>query len=81
MTLPRSAAEVLSEHVIFAVECIAACLNLYQPWLQHELGVIGYLVELRGLEPLASCMPCKSNDLPARASVASTCDASAPKCP
>ena len=54
MTLPRSAAEVLSEHVIFAVECIdRVYLNLYQPWLQHELGVIGYLVELRGLEPLA----------------------------
>jgi hypothetical protein len=38
-------------------------------------------VELRGLEPLASCMPCKSSDLPDRASVASTCDDSAPRCP
>jgi hypothetical protein len=30
-----------------------------------------WLVELRGLEPLASCMPCKSGGLPTRATVPS----------
>src|SRR5512146_1905531 len=44
MTLPRSAAEVLSEHVIFSLECIdRVYLNLFQPRLQTELGLVGYL--------------------------------------
>ena len=44
MTLPRSAADVLNEHVVFEVECIDRMyLNVYQPLLQHELGVIGFL--------------------------------------
>src|SRR5262245_13313125 len=38
-------------------------------------------VELRGLEPLASCMPCKSSEPPARAAAALTCEVSAPACP
>jgi hypothetical protein len=44
MTLPRSAADVLNEHVVFEVECIDRMyLNVYQALLQHELGLIGFL--------------------------------------
>jgi hypothetical protein len=44
MTLPRSAADVLADHVLFEVECIDRMyLNVYVPQLQRELGVIGYL--------------------------------------
>jgi hypothetical protein len=44
MTLPRSVADVLSDHVLFEVECIDRMyLNVYVPQLQRELGVIGYL--------------------------------------
>jgi hypothetical protein len=43
MTLPRSVADVLSDHVTLEVECIDRMyLNLYQPRLQHELGVVGF---------------------------------------
>jgi hypothetical protein len=43
MTLPRTAGEVLADHVTLEVECIDRMyLNLYQPRLQHELGVVGF---------------------------------------
>jgi hypothetical protein len=46
MTLPRSAAEVVSEHVTLEVECIDRMyLNLYVPKLQHALGVVGFFKE------------------------------------
>jgi hypothetical protein len=41
---------------------------------------LGKPVELRGFEPLTSCMPCKSDNPPAKALVASTCGDSAPVC-
>jgi hypothetical protein len=54
MTLPRSAAEVLSEHVVFELECIDRMyLNLYVPKLQRELGVVGFIREHLGM-PVAS---------------------------
>jgi hypothetical protein len=54
MTLPRSAAEVLSEHVVFELECIDRMyLNLYVPRLQRELGVVGFVREHLGM-PVAS---------------------------
>ena len=37
-------------------------------------------MELRGLDPLASCMPCKLSDPPARASAALSCELNAPVC-
>ena len=41
MTLPRSAAEVLSGHVVFELECIDRMYcNLYVPKLQRDLGVV-----------------------------------------
>ena len=57
MTLPRSAGEVLSDHVVFEIECIDRMyLNLYQPGLQTERGVIGYLRGQLGCQ-IASTAP------------------------
>ena len=57
MTLPRSAADVLNEHVVFQVECIDRMyLNLYQSRLQYELGLIGFLREQLGCT-IASTAP------------------------
>ncbi len=57
MTLPRSVAEVLSEHVLFEVECIDRMyLNVYQPKLQHAGGLVGYVHRQLGL-PIASTAP------------------------
>jgi hypothetical protein len=44
MTLPRTVADVLSDHVVFEVECVDRMyLNVYVPTLQTELAVVGYL--------------------------------------
>lgn len=44
MTVARSVADVLDDHTVFEVECIARMyLNVYQPRLQHSLGVVGFL--------------------------------------
>jgi hypothetical protein len=44
MTLPRTVADVLSDHVAFEVECIDRMyLNVYVPTLQTELALVGYL--------------------------------------
>ncbi|HEY5989981.1 MAG TPA: hypothetical protein VIV12_26890 [Streptosporangiaceae bacterium] len=49
MTVPRTAADVLDDHVTFELECIDRLyLNLYQPKLQHELGVVGFFKGRRG---------------------------------
>jgi hypothetical protein len=49
MTLPRSAAEVLSGHVLFEIEAIDRMyLNLYQPRLQHGAGIAAFFVGHRG---------------------------------
>ena len=49
MTLPRSAADVLSDHVVLEVECIDRMyLNFYQPRLQHGGGVAVFFVGHRG---------------------------------
>ena len=54
MTLPRSAADALREHVVFELECIdRVYLNLYVPKLQRELGVVGFIREHLG-KPVAS---------------------------
>jgi hypothetical protein len=54
MTLPRSAAAVLAEHVTLEVECIDRMyLNVYQPRLQHVEGVVSFLRNHRGY-PIAS---------------------------
>ncbi len=54
MTLPRTAADVLSGHVTLQVESIDRMyLNLYVPQLQRELGVVGFFKGHRGM-PFAS---------------------------
>lgn len=63
MTLPRSAAEVLSDHVVFAVECIDRMyLNMYQPRLQTELGLIGYLRGQLGCQVASTAPLAKVSD-------------------
>ena len=43
MTLPRTAAQVLNDHVTLEVEGIDRMyLNVYQPKLQHDRGVVTF---------------------------------------
>ncbi len=49
MSVPRSVAAVLSDHVLLEVEGIDRMyLNVYVPQLQRELGVVGFLRNHRG---------------------------------
>ena len=49
MTLPRTMADVLSDHVVFEVESIDRMyLNVYQPRLQYGGGVSAFFVGHRG---------------------------------
>ena len=51
MTLPRTAADVLSEHVVFEVESLDRMyLNVYVPELQRVGQVVGFLTWHRGFE-------------------------------
>ena len=57
MTLPRTVADVLSEHVVFEVECIDRMyLNVYVPGLQYPAGLVAYVHRQLGL-PIASTAP------------------------
>jgi hypothetical protein len=54
MTLPRSVADVLDEHVVFELESMDRLyLNLYQPKLAWPGGVVGFFRGHRGM-PFAS---------------------------
>ena len=54
MTVARSVAEVLADHVTLEVECIDRMyLNVYVPRLQYEQGVVGFFIAHRG-QPFAS---------------------------
>jgi hypothetical protein len=49
MTVARSVADVLDEHVTLEVECIDRMfLNVYQPRLQHVNGVVAFFRGHRG---------------------------------
>ena len=49
MTIARSAADVLADHVTLEVECIDRMyLNVYLPRLQHVEGVVSFLRGHRG---------------------------------
>jgi hypothetical protein len=51
MTLPRTAGDVLSEHVVFEIESIDRLyLNVYVPELQRVGQVVGFLTRHRGFE-------------------------------
>ena len=57
MTLPRTVADVVAEHVVFDVECIDRMyLNVYVPQLQYAAGLVGYVHHQLGL-PIASTAP------------------------
>ncbi len=54
MTLPRSVADVLSDHVVFELESIDRLLcNLYVPQLQRAEGIVGFIRGHLG-QPIAS---------------------------
>ena len=57
MTIARSVADVLSEHVRFGVECIDRMYpDVYQPKLQYAAGSVGYVHRQLRL-PIASTAP------------------------
>jgi hypothetical protein len=57
MTLPRTVADVLADHVVFEIECIDRMYcNVYVPQLQHAGGLLGYVQRQLGL-PIASTAP------------------------
>src|SRR5437763_13953861 len=57
MTLPRSVADVLAEHVVFEGESIDRMyLNAYVPGLQYAAGLVPYVHQQLGL-PTASTAP------------------------
>src|SRR3954471_3238355 len=57
MTLPRTVAEVVAEHVVFEVECIDRMYcNVYVPQLQYAAGIVGYVHHQLGVA-VASTAP------------------------
>ena len=57
MTVARSVADVLNDHVVFEVECIDRMfLNAYVPGLQYEAGLVSYVHQQLNL-PIASTAP------------------------
>ena len=57
MTVARSVRDVLTEHVVFEVDCVDRMYcNVYVPQLQYAVGLIGYLQRQLGL-PIASTAP------------------------
>src|SRR5450756_1504888 len=57
MNLPRSVADVLSDHVVFEVDCIDRMYcNVYMPGLQYAAGLVGYVHQQLGM-PIASTAP------------------------
>ena len=54
MTLARCVADVLTDHVVFEVECIDRMyLNVYVPRLQYATGLVQYIHRQMGM-PVAS---------------------------
>jgi hypothetical protein len=57
MTVARTVADVLADHVVFEVECIDRMyLNVYVPQLQYPAGLVGFVHRQLGL-PIASTAP------------------------
>jgi hypothetical protein len=57
MTVARSVGDVLTEHVVFEVDCIDRMYcNVYIPQLQYAAGLVGYVHRQLGL-PIASTAP------------------------
>jgi hypothetical protein len=50
MTVARSVADVLNDHVVFEVECIDRMyLNVYVPQLQYAAGLVGFVPPAVGI--------------------------------
>ena len=57
MTVARSVADVLSDHVTLEVECIDRMyLNLYVPKLQYASGIVGFFKYHRGFPFVSSAL-------------------------
>jgi hypothetical protein len=57
MTLPRTVADVLADHVVFEVACVDRMYcNVHVPKLQFAAGLLGYVQRQLGL-PIASTAP------------------------
>ena len=57
MTLPRTVADVLCDHVVLEVECIDRLyLNVYQPRLQHPAGAAAFFLGHRGARYASSAL-------------------------
>jgi hypothetical protein len=57
MTVARTVADVLADHVVFEVECIDRMyLNVFVPQLQYPGGLVGFVHRQLGL-PIASTAP------------------------
>src|SRR5215210_4820229 len=57
MTLPRTVADVLTDHVVLEVECIDRLyLNVYQPRLQYPAGAAAFFVGHRGARFASSAL-------------------------
>jgi len=57
MTLPRTTAAVLADHVLFEIECVDRMyVNVYVPNLQYPKGLVGYLRGRMGC-PIPSTAP------------------------
>jgi hypothetical protein len=57
MTVARTVADVLADHVVFEVECIDRMyLNVYVPQLQYAAGLVGFVHRQLGL-PIVSTAP------------------------
>ena len=57
MTVARSVGDVLTEHVVFEIDCVDRLYcNVYVPQLQFARGLVGYVHRQLGL-PIASTAP------------------------
>jgi hypothetical protein len=57
MTVARSVADVLTEHVLFEIDCVDRMYcNVYVPQLQYAAGLVGYVHRQLAL-PIASTAP------------------------
>jgi len=63
MTLPRTAADVLSRHVLFEIESIDRLyLNVYVPGLQRVGQVVGFLTRHLGFEIASTALVAKRSE-------------------
>jgi hypothetical protein len=71
----------MDRYIVLLRCCILLLYRAGELWAQDfEFSFLTW-VELRGFEPLTSCMPCNKSNAPAWASIASTWTYSALECP